>query len=339
MQKRKLRVGIIGLGRMGNIHFNHLLKSIPDAILVAVADAKYDRQQFEINYPGIYFSNNAVEIIQSDSIDTVVICTPTNTHASLVELAIANGKDVFCEKPLDLSLSVTTDIVHKAKSAGTMLTFGFNRRFDNEFKQLRKSIVEGRVGNPQIIKITNRDPGLPPVEFIKTSGGMFMDFSIHDFDMARYIMNSEVSSVFAKGLTFIDKEVEKAGDIDTALITLIFDNGAYAVIDNSREAIYGYDQRVEVFGKNGMILVENNLYNRNVIYDALGIHNSLPLKTFTDRYIRSYLSEMRLFVDAVINKKILLINGNDMIAATAIAYAARLSMKENRVVHLSEIKG
>lgn len=338
MLDKKINIALIGLGRMGKIHFNHLLQSISGVSVVAVSDALYQNADFEKEYPGIFFSNNADDVIGFEGVDVVVICTPTSTHATLVEKAITQGKHIFCEKPLDLSLSITVDVLQKAKDAGIKLMLGFNRRFDPDFIQTKKSVKDGKIGNPQIIKITNRDPGLPSVEFIKTSGGMFMDFSIHDFDMVRYIMDKEVMEVFARGLVFIDEEVGKAGDIDTALITLTFEDGTYAVIDNSRKAVYGYDQRLEVFGSEGMILVENNLYNHNVLYDKNGIHHALPLSSFTERYIKSYLKEMELFIDAVVNNKELLVSSKDMIAATAIAYAAKKSMEEERVVRLSEIK-
>ncbi len=338
MTNKKMNIALIGLGRMGKIHFRHLLQSIPGVSLIAVSDALYNKDDFEKKYPGIFFSNNAEDVIGHEGVDAVVICTPTSTHAKLVEKAIVQGKHIFCEKPLDLSLAITVDVLQKAKDAGIKLMLGFNRRFDPDFMQTKKSVKEGKIGDPQIIKITNRDPGLPSVEFIKTSGGMFMDFSIHDFDMVRYIMDKEVTEVFARGLVFIDEEVGKAGDIDTALITLTFEDGTYAVIDNSRKAVYGYDQRLEIFGDGGMIQVENNLYNRNVVYDENGIHHALPLNSFTERYTNSYLKEMELFIDSLINDNELPVCSNDMIAATAIAYAAKKSMEEKRVVKLCEIK-
>ena len=337
MMNKKINIALIGLGRMGKIHFRHLLQSLPGVSLVAVSDALYNKIDFEKEYPGIFFSNNAEEVINHAEVEAVVICTPTSTHAMLVEKVILQGKHIFCEKPLDLSLAITIDVLQKAKEAGIKLMFGFNRRFDPDFMQTKKSVREGKIGNPQIIKITNRDPGLPSLEFIKTSGGMFMDFTIHDFDMVRYIMDKEVTEVFARGLVFIDEAVGLAGDIDTALITLTFEDGTYAVIDNSRKAVYGYDQRLEVFGDGGMIQVENNLYNRNVVYDENGIHQALPLNSFSERYIGSYLKEMELFIEAVVNNKELPVGSKDMIAATALAYAAKKSVEEKRVVRLSEI--
>ncbi len=214
---------------------------------------------------------------------------------------------------------------------------GFNRRFDPDFMEARKSVSEKRIGNVQIVKITSRDPGLPPIDYIKNSGGLFMDMAIHDFDMARYIMNKKVVEVFSKGLVLVDKEVGSAGDVDTALTTLIFEDGTYAVIDNSRKAAYGYDQRLEIFGDEGMIQVNNNHHNTNVISDAKGIHHALPLDFFMDRYARSYLKEMELFIDALVNDKEMPVSGEDGLEATLIAIAAKTSMQKGRQVKISEI--
>jgi myo-inositol 2-dehydrogenase/D-chiro-inositol 1-dehydrogenase len=223
------------------------------------------------------------------------------------------------------------------KDANVKLMLGFNRRFDPDFMQAKKTITEGRIGKVQIVKITSRDPGLPPIDYIKNSGGLFMDMAIHDFDMARYIMDKKVVEVYSRGLVLVDKEVATAGDVDTALTTLIFEDGTYAVIDNSRKAAYGYDQRLEIFGDDGMIQVNNNHHNTNVIYDEKGIHHALPLDFFMDRYAKSYLKEMEVFIDALVNDKEMPVGGEDGLEATLIAVAAKTSMLEGRPVKLSEI--
>lgn len=334
MHHKPVKVALIGLGRMGRIHFNHINHYIPGAVIAAVSDALYPEENFKNEFGNFLFSNNPADVITNPDVEAVVICTPTSSHAELVDKAIEAGKHIFCEKPLDLSLDVTHDLLQKAAAANIKLMLGFNRRFDPDFLQAKQSTAAGRIGKLQIIKITNRDPGIPPVEFLKTSGGMFMDFSIHDFDMARYIMNKKVAEVFAKGLVFMDEAVGEVGDIDTALITLTFEDGTYAVIDNSRKAVYGYDQRIEIFGDGGMIQVDNNLYHRNTVFDADGIHSALPLNSFTERYNRSYLKEMELFIEALINNTSLPINEEDIITATAIAYAAQESLKEGKPVKM-----
>jgi len=332
----KVNVAVIGLGRMGKIHLRNLVQSIQNAKLVMVADAIYPAEEFKKEYPDLHLTKDAVEAISSNEVDAVVISTPTSSHAALVEQCISYHKHVFCEKPLDLSLAVTKELLQKAEASGVSLMIGFNRRFDPDFMQARKSVSEGKIGNPQIIKITNRDPSLPLIEFVKTSGGMFMDFTIHDFDMVRYMMGKEVTEVYAKGLVFFDKAIADAGDVDTALTTLTFEDGTYAVLDNSRKAVYGYDQRMEIFGDKGMIQVENNLNNRNILYNEEGIHHALPLNSFTERYMQSYRKEMELFIDSLINNTPVPIKNEDVIMATAIAYAAKKSMDEQRPVKLSE---
>jgi myo-inositol 2-dehydrogenase/D-chiro-inositol 1-dehydrogenase len=270
-------------------------------------------------------------------VEAVLICTPTSSHAPMIELALKSGKHIFCEKPVDLSLERTKALVDMANQFNVKLMLGFNRRFDPDFLQARRSIQAGRIGDIQIIKITSRDPGLPPLDYIKNSGGLFMDMAIHDFDMARYMMGKEVKEVYSRGLVLVDKQVGEVGDVDTALTTLIFEDDTYAVIDNSRKAIYGYDQRLEVFGNKGMIQVDNNQHNRNVISDADGIHHSLPLDFFMDRYAASYLNEIQFFVDALSKNEPIPVGGNDGLKATIIAVAAKKSVLEGRPVAISEI--
>jgi myo-inositol 2-dehydrogenase/D-chiro-inositol 1-dehydrogenase len=332
-----IKIALMGIGRIGKIHLRNINQHFPGAAVVAVADPLYDEETFKKDHGNLFFSKDPLEAITLPGIDAVMICTPTSSHATLIEAAIKNGKHVFCEKPMDLSLERTAELVLMAKNAGVKLMLGFNRRFDPDFMKAKKSIAEGKIGEVQIVKITSRDPGLPPIDYIKNSGGLFMDMAIHDFDMARYIMGKEVVEVFSKGLVLVDEAVGEAGDIDTALTTLTFDDGTYAVIDNSRKAVYGYDQRLEIFGSAGMIQVDNNLHNHNILYNETGIHHALPLDFFMDRYAKSYLHEMDLFIDSLVNDKEMPVGGNDGLQATRIAFAAKLSMGEGRPVMLSEI--
>lgn len=333
---KQVNIALIGMGRIGKVHFRNIEQHLPEARIAAVADPFFDGSLHE-KYDHILFSKNADEVIALPEVDAVLICTPTSSHADLIEKGIRNGKHIFCEKPMDLSLERTVVLSSMADDAGIKLMLGFNRRFDPDFMEAHKSVRAGAVGDVQVVKITSRDPGLPPIDYIKHSGGLFMDMAIHDFDMARYIMGKEVVEVFARGLNIIDKAVGEAGDIDTALTTLIFEDGTYAVIDNSRKAVYGYDQRLEIFGNGGMIRVENNLHNRNVIYNEKGIHHALPLDFFMDRYFHSYLNEMKLFVEALKNNKPMPVGGTDALKATQIAYAAKMSVELGRSVKLSEV--
>lgn len=333
MQKQ-INVAVLGMGRMGQIHFRHLVQNITGAKVLVIADPLAEHENFREKWGAYDLCAHPEAAIDRTDTDAVIICTPTDTHAALAAKAIASGKHIFCEKPLDLSLDVTRDLLRQASAAGVQLMLGFNRRFDPDVLEARKSIEDGRIGNIQIVKITNRDPAIPSIDFIRSSGGMFMDFSIHDFDMARYIMGKKVTEVFAKGLVFMDPAVGEAGDIDTALITLGFEDGTYAVIDNSRKAVYGYDQRIEIFGDKGMILVENNPQHHNTVFDAEGIHKALPLSSFIQRYERSYLKEMELFITALQENKSVPQTAEDVEMATVIAYAAQRSLREQQPVRL-----
>ncbi|MEO5782339.1 MAG: inositol 2-dehydrogenase, partial [Ginsengibacter sp.] len=280
---KQVNIALLGMGRIGKIHFRNINQYFSNASIVAVADPQYDEQAFKKEYGNVFFTKNPGEAIAYKDVNAVLVCTPTSSHATLVEAAATQGKHTFCEKPLDLSLQRTASLAKMVKDANVKLMLGFNRRFDPDFMQAKKSISEGRIGKVQIVKITSRDPGLPPIDYIKNSGGLFMDMAIHDFDMARYIMGKKVVEVYSRGLVLVNKEVATAGDVDTALTTLIFEDGTYAVIDNSRKAAYGYDQRLEIFGDDGMIQVNNNHHNTNVISDEKGIHHALPLDFFLDR--------------------------------------------------------
>lgn len=334
---KQVQIALLGMGRIGKIHFKNIQQHFPEAKISAVADPLLNEGEFKKKYDGIYFSKDPAEVIGHPGIDAVLICTPTSSHATLIETAIRNGKHVFCEKPMDLSLEKTMELSDLAKESGIKLMLGFNRRYDPDFLKAKQDVDAGRIGDVQIVKITSRDPGLPPIDYIKNSGGLFMDMAIHDFDMARYIMQKKVTEVFAKGMVVVDPAVENAGDIDTALTTLIFEDGTYAVIDNSRKAIYGYDQRVEIFGSKGMIRVENNLHHHNVVYDADGVHEALPLDFFMDRYSKSYLKEMELFIDSLINNKPVPSGADDGLQATLIAFAANCSMQTGQPVRVEEV--
>jgi myo-inositol 2-dehydrogenase/D-chiro-inositol 1-dehydrogenase len=270
-------------------------------------------------------------------VNAVAICSPTNTHYQIIVEAASRGKQIFCEKPIDLSLEKVQAANEEVRRCGVQMMVGFNRRFDPNFLKVRETIVAGQVGQPQVLRITSRDPGPPPEAYIRASGGIFLDMTIHDFDMARYLMGSEVTEVYARATVLVDQVFANAGDFDTAVITLTFANGAYATIDNSRQAVYGYDQRVEMFGSEGMVTVANNTPDTHILCDRVGIHTALPLNFFLERYTESYRREMRAFVDAVQNQTPVPVSGEDGFQAALIAVAARKSALENRPVKLAEI--
>ncbi|HEY5511177.1 MAG TPA: inositol 2-dehydrogenase [Prolixibacteraceae bacterium] len=335
---KKLKLGVIGTGRIGKVHIATLVQSVPQAVVVAVADVNLEGARAVASSFGITTVYSSYrDVINHPDVEAIVICSPTNTHAQYIIEAAQAGKHIFCEKPIDLSLSVIKGALDVVAMAGVKLMVGFNRRFDPNFAKIRQLVLDGKIGDPHILKITSRDPAPPPAEYSAVSGGMFMDMTIHDFDMARFIVGSEVTEVYVKSAVLVDEAIGKAGDVDTAIITLTFANGAIGVIDNSRKAVYGYDQRVEIFGSAGMACADNNYPENHRYFSGDGVHASLPLNFFMDRYLEAYANEMKIFCNAVVNNLALPVSGDDGLKSVAIALAAKKSVLENRPVKLSEI--
>lgn len=332
---KTMKIGVAGAGRIGKIHIENILQNFPNVEIVLVADPS-DEGVAYIKSKNLPFSRDYTDIIDKTEIKAVIICSPTDTHANFVELAAQSDKHVFCEKPLDLSLKQVEKTLAIVDKSGVKLMLGFNRRFDPNFLKIKSMVDSGQVGDPQILKITSRDPGPPPISYIHVSGGLFMDMAIHDFDMARYIMNKEVVEVYSKAAVLVDPAIGEAGDIDTALTTLTFEDGTMANIDNCRKAVYGYDQRLEVFGSAGMAKVDNNYPDNHQFFGAEGVQGSLPLNFFLERYTTSYLNEMDAFFKSVQNGTELPVTGKDALAAMKIALAALKSVKENRPVLIKE---
>ena len=338
MKGSKLRFGVLGIGRIGKIHIENVVNRIPGAEVVAVCDVAPAELEAVAAKFGIGKTfGDYRELLGLPEVDAVVICSPTNLHYQMIVDAAARGKQIFCEKPIDLSIEKVQAANQEVSRRGVRMMVGFNRRFDPNFLKVRETIAGGLVGRPHVLRITSRDPGPPPEQYIRASGGIFLDMTIHDFDMARYLMGSEVTEVYTRAAVLVDPMIGKAGDWDTAVITLTFENGAFAVIDNSRKAVYGYDQRVEMFGSEGMVTVANNTPDTHILCDRVGIHTALPLNFFLERYTESYLREMRAFVDAVVNRTPVPVGGEDGLKAMVIALAAGKSARENRPVKLSEI--
>ncbi|MBU0510710.1 MAG: inositol 2-dehydrogenase [Chloroflexi bacterium] len=335
---KKINVGLIGAGRIGRVHAEHLAYRIPNANLVAVSDifveaAKKVAADFQI--PAAYQDHR--RIMEDTSIEAVVICSSTDTHAQMIEEAAAVGKHIFCEKPIDHDLGKIDRVLAAVEQARVKLQVGFNRRFDPNFRRVREIVAAGEIGDPHILRITSRDPSPPPIEYIKVSGGIFLDMSIHDFDMARFLIGREVDEIYVTGGVMVDPKIGAAGDIDTAIITLHFENGVIGTIDNSRQAVYGYDQRVEVFGSGGCVTADNNFPNTTFISDAQRIHRDLPLNFFVERYIESYIVEMKAFVQCILEDRTPPVTGIDGRIPVVMGYAAKKSLAENRPVKLSEI--
>jgi myo-inositol 2-dehydrogenase/D-chiro-inositol 1-dehydrogenase len=334
---RKISIGIIGAGRIGKLHAEHLAYRVSGANIIAIADVFLEAAEkcaADLQIPSA--GRDHREIMENPDIEAVIICSSTDTHAQMIGEAAAAGKHIFCEKPIDFDLARIDRALEAVDKAGVKLQVGFNRRFDPNFRRVREMVATGKIGTPHILRITSRDPQPPPIEYVKVSGGIFLDMTIHDFDMARYLIGSEVEEIYAAGGVMVDPAIGEAGDIDTAIITLRFENGVIGTIDNSRQAVYGYDQRVEVFGSEGVVMVSNNTPDTAVYSNAEGVHSSLPLFFFVERYTDSYVAEMKTFVECIQQDKMPPVTGMDGRIPVVMGYAAKKSYQENRPVRLDE---
>jgi myo-inositol 2-dehydrogenase / D-chiro-inositol 1-dehydrogenase len=335
---KKLKVGVIGAGRIGKVHAETIARSVPEAQIVAIADVNLAAAQELADRVLVKMvTADHLAVIRNPDVDAVIICSPTGTHAPYTIEAAKAGKHIFCEKPIALDLDTIKKVLKTVEECRVKFMLGFNRRFDSNFMKIKQMVVEGKVGKIHIVRITSRDPAPPPAEYVAASGGMFLDMTIHDFDMARFVAGDDVTEVFALGGVMVDPAIGKAGDIDTAVITLQFKGGAFGVIDNSRQAVYGYDQRVEVFGSEGMVKVDNNAPDTHDYYSRNGVHASLPLNFFMDRYIEAYANEIKEFCQAVVEDKPVSVGGIDGLMSVAIGLAAKKSLAEHRPVKLTEI--
>ncbi|MCY6354147.1 inositol 2-dehydrogenase [Clostridium sp. ZS2-4] len=335
-----LKVGIIGAGRIGKVHTESITKYVPNAEVKAIADPFMNDATTEwaksMGVKEIY--KDYKEILKDEEIEAVLVCSSTNTHSQISIEALQAGKHVFCEKPVDHNLERIKKVLDEVKESGKKFQVGFNRRFDHNFRAIKEAVQAGKIGEPHIIRVTSRDPEAPPAEYVKVSGGIFLDMTIHDFDMVRYLSGSEVEEVYAAGTVLVDPAIGEAGDIDTAIITLKFANGALGVIDNSRRAAYGYDQRAEVFGSKGSVATANDASSTAVLSTEEGIVSEKPLYFFLERYMQSFAEEVRQFVDAIVNDTEVPVNANDGLQPVLIGLAAKKSLEEGRPVKLSEFK-
>ena len=338
IQNNNVRFGVIGAGRIGKIHAGNLATRIPGVEVATIADVDLKAAQTlaaALHVP--VFGDDYHAILSDPAIDAVAICSSTDTHARLVIEAAQAGKHIFCEKPIDHDLAKIDAALEAVEKTGVKLQIGFNRRFDPNFRKVRSMVAEGKIGTPHIVRITSRDPAPPPPAYVKVSGGMFLDMTIHDFDMARYLSGSEVEEVYAAAGVMVDPAIGEAGDVDTAVITLRFANGAIGTIDNSRKAVYGYDQRVEVFGSEGMVQAHNNTPDQDVYFNAEGVHAAKPLYFFLERYMESFIAEMKEFVQSIREDTVPPVTGIDGRIPVVIGMAAKKSYLENRPVKVSEI--
>ena len=334
---RKVKIAVIGTGRMGSVHTRNIARQIPEADLVAICDIRMEVAQAVADELGIQrVVRDYHELLADPDIEAILIATSTNTHAFIMKDVAAAGKHIFCEKPLALDLAEIDEALEAVSQAGVKLQVGFNRRFDKSFQQVHEIVASGEIGRPCILRITNRDPDLPAMEFLRVSGGMFLDMTIHDFDMARFQIG-EIEEVYATGSVLIEPELKEFGDIDTNVVTLKFANGAVGAIDNSRKAVYGYDQRLEVFCSNGTAIADNESENTAVKGNSSGFLSAKPPYFFMQRYAPCYVEEVRKFIECVRDDKPTPTTGEDGRAAVVLGFAAWKSLRENRPVKVSEI--
>lgn len=332
-----VRFGLLGAGRIGKVHARAITGDA-NAKLVAVADTMAPAAQaIAARYGCEVRSIDAIEAAKD--IDAVVICTPTNTHADLIERFARADKAIFCEKPVDLSLARVRDCVAVVAQQKGKLMVGFNRRFDPHFRAVRAAIDEGRIGKVEMVTITSRDPGAPPIAYIKVSGGIFRDMTIHDFDMARFLLGEEIETVMAAAAVLVDPEIGKTGDYDSVSVILTTKSGRQAVISNSRRATYGYDQRIEVHGSEGMVAAENQRPVSIEVATGAGYTRPPLHDFFMTRYTEAYAAEIAAFIAAITEDAKISPDGQDGLISLALADAAVKSVQEGRAVRVSEILG
>ena len=335
-----VNVGIIGAGRIGKVHVESICTQVKDAKVKMLADpfmndetAKWAK---DMGVEAV--TKDYKEILTDPEIDAVLICSSTDTHSPISVEAIKAGKHVFCEKPIDHDVAKIKEVIDALKDSNVKYQVGFNRRFDHNFEAVQKAVADGKIGDTHIIKITSRDPEPPCADYVKVSGGIFLDMTIHDFDMVRFLAGCNATEVYVEAAVLVDPAIGEAGDVDTAVITLKMENGAIAVIDNSRKAAYGYDQRAEVFGSKGMVAIKNDSDSTAVISNEDGVTGEKPQFFFLERYMDAYGKEMVQFIDAIENDTETPLGVEDGLQPVLKGLAAKKSVEEGRPVKISEIE-
>ena len=332
-----IKVGLLGAGRIAAVHAKAITLH-KGSTLAAISDFfPESAEKLALEYGSE--ARTTEDIIADPNIDAVLIATPTDTHSDFIEAATQAGKAVLCEKPVDLSLERARACQAAVASTGRPVMIGFNRRFDPSFSTLKSALDAGEIGKPELLTITSYDPAPPPVEYVKVSGGLFRDMMIHDFDMANYIMGEAPVAVTAVGSSIVDPEIGAAGDVDTAAVTLTYADGKIAVIKNSRRAVYGYDQRIELLGSEGLLQAENMLENAVIKSTTAGVAAAKPMYFFLERYMPAFSAEWSAFVEAITNNTAFPVTLEDGVAALAMAEAATLSAKSGATVQMSDVLG
>lgn len=335
-----MKVGIIGAGRIGKVHAKNISMYVPEMEIKTIADPFMNEQteEFAKSCGIANTTKDAQDILNDPEIEAVLICSSTDTHSKYIIEAAKAGKHIFCEKPIDYDLKKVHEAIDTAKNAGVKLQIGFCRRFDHNHHGVYQMVQDGKIGKVNLVKISSRDPEPPSIDYVKVSGGIFYDMMIHDFDMARFLADSQVTEVHAVGSVLIDPAIGETGDVDTAVVTLKFENGAIGIIDNSRKAVYGYDQRVEVFGSEGCVKNENDIPSTVQLSNAQGTYTENTYSIMWDRYTGAFVAEMKAFAEAVLNNQETPVTGEDGLYPVLMAAAATKSLKEGRPVKISEIE-
>lgn len=333
----KIKVGVIGAGKIGQIHINNIynsdsyqLKTIVDPYIDPLIAEQYKAR-------GSMIAHDPNEIFEDEELQAIFICSLTETHADYIIKAANKGKHVFCEKPLSLNIDESIKALKAVQENNVKLQIGFNRRFDKHFGEIKEQVVKGTIGEPHLIKISSRDPQPPPEEYVRKSGGMFIDMTIHDFDMVRFLSGCEVEDVTVKAHNLVDPMFGKYNDVDTAVLVLTLENDAIAVIDNSRQAVYGYDQRIEVFGSQGAVETSNETETNIKILTKDHVKLDQPKFFFLERYEEAYKNEIVAFAKSIKEEKEVSSSGIDGIKAEVLAIAAQKSLEENRTVRIDEL--
>jgi myo-inositol 2-dehydrogenase/D-chiro-inositol 1-dehydrogenase len=333
------RIGVIGVGRIGRMHADLLARRVPGAAVAAVHDAHADSARAVGAALGVPVADSVAAMLALPDVDAVAICTSTDTHADLIADAARAGKAIFCEKPVSLDLEAVDPARAAVEEAGVPFQIGFNRRFDPAHASVRAAVAAGEVGDPHLVRITSRDPAPPPMAYVRVSGGIFLDMTIHDFDMARFVTGSEVVEVYARGAVRVDPAFAEADDVDTAVVTLVHEDGCMTSIDNSRRAVYGYDQRVEVFGSEGLAASDNPLAHSGLVRTGDGARAAALPYFYLERYTQSYVHEWEAFVAALAAGATPPVTTTDARAPLVIGLAAWRSLREGRPVRTAEVAG
>ncbi|MCY4107104.1 MAG: inositol 2-dehydrogenase [Chloroflexi bacterium] len=334
-----MKFAVIGAGRIGQLHASHLAQAIRGAELVAVVDVAMPAAEETAARWAAKAYPDLRSVLAQEAIDAVCIASATETHIALIEEAAAAGLHIFCEKPIDHDLARIDRALAAVQQAGVLLQVGFNRRFDANAERVRAALLAGEIGEPYTLHLISRDPAPPTLEYLRGSGGIFLDMMIHDFDMARFLIGAEVESVFTLAGVRVDPRIRELGDLDTALVSLRFSNGVIGMIDNCRQAVYGYDQRIELFGSKGSIRTDHQYANSATLQTAAAIARDLPHHFFIERYRDSYVRELEQFIAAIESGQPPPVTGMDGRIPVVLARAARLSYDENRPVNPREVDG